>query len=157
MGSDSIDRLDTAIALLAADLRREHRLATADAIVYATARHQGADLLSCDDYVDAWETVTPGSWKASTLDRLLAEADCVGNSLEVLLAPNHAELCVVEEQLRDGAFRRSPQLPFRAAKENGLLAQAFSFNDFSLAFGGRPCRDRTCDQRIKSPLLYQLS
>ena len=22
---------------------------------------------------------------------------------------------------------------------------------------GRPCRDRTCDQRIKSPLLYQLS
>ena len=24
-------------------------------------------------------------------------------------------------------------------------------------FVGRPCRDRTCDQRIKSPLLYQLS
>jgi len=40
--------LDTAIALLAADLHREHKLATADAIVYATARHAGADLLTCD-------------------------------------------------------------------------------------------------------------
>ncbi|RST55338.1 type II toxin-antitoxin system VapC family toxin [Variovorax sp. MHTC-1] len=40
--------LDTSIALLAAELHREHKLATADAIVYATARHQGADLLTCD-------------------------------------------------------------------------------------------------------------
>jgi len=35
--------------------------------------------------IAAWETVTPGSWKASTLDRLLAEADCTGKSLEVWL------------------------------------------------------------------------
>ena len=35
--------------------------------------------------IDAWETVTPGSWKASALDRLLAEADCAGKSLEVWL------------------------------------------------------------------------
>ncbi|MFA5631042.1 MAG: type II toxin-antitoxin system VapC family toxin [Porticoccaceae bacterium] len=40
--------MDTTIALLAADLHREHKLATADAIVYATARHQGAELLTCD-------------------------------------------------------------------------------------------------------------
>jgi len=40
--------LDTTIALLAADLHREHKLATADAIVYATAQHLGADLLTCD-------------------------------------------------------------------------------------------------------------
>ena len=40
--------LDTSIALLAADLHREHKLATADAIVYATARHRGAELLTCD-------------------------------------------------------------------------------------------------------------
>ncbi|MFT4241706.1 MAG: type II toxin-antitoxin system VapC family toxin [Acidovorax sp.] len=40
--------LDTAIALRAADLHREYKLATADAIVYATARHQGAELLTCD-------------------------------------------------------------------------------------------------------------
>lgn len=40
--------MDTAIALLAADLHREHKLATADAIVYATARRQGAELLTCD-------------------------------------------------------------------------------------------------------------
>lgn len=40
--------LDTTIALLAADLHRQHKLATADAIVYATARHQGAELLTCD-------------------------------------------------------------------------------------------------------------
>jgi len=40
--------LDTHIALLAADLHREHKLATADAIVYATARHRSAGLLTCD-------------------------------------------------------------------------------------------------------------
>ena len=40
--------MDTAIALLAANLHREHKLATADAIVYATALHQKADLLTCD-------------------------------------------------------------------------------------------------------------
>lgn len=40
--------LDTAIALSAAELHREYKLATADAIVYATARQQGADLLTCD-------------------------------------------------------------------------------------------------------------
>ena len=44
--------LDTTIALLAADLHREHKLATADAIVYATARHVGAELLTCDAHFD---------------------------------------------------------------------------------------------------------
>lgn len=43
--------LDTAIALLAADLHREHKLATADAIVYATARQHGAELLTCDAHL----------------------------------------------------------------------------------------------------------
>lgn len=45
--------LDTAIALLAADLHRQYKLATADAIVYATARQQGAELLTCDAHFDA--------------------------------------------------------------------------------------------------------
>lgn len=40
--------LDTTVALLATDMHREHKLATADAIVYATARHQGAELVTCD-------------------------------------------------------------------------------------------------------------
>jgi len=40
--------LDTAIALQAAQMHREHRLATADAIVYATAQAQEASLLTCD-------------------------------------------------------------------------------------------------------------
>ena len=40
--------LDTSVALLAADLHYTHRLATADAIVYATAQASGADLLTCD-------------------------------------------------------------------------------------------------------------
>jgi len=44
--------LDTAIALLAADLHREYKLATADAIVYATARQQRAELLTCDAHFD---------------------------------------------------------------------------------------------------------
>ena len=45
--------LDTRIALLAADLHRQHRLATADAIVYATALEHGADLLTCDAHLTA--------------------------------------------------------------------------------------------------------
>lgn len=44
--------LDTRIALLAADLHRAHRLATADAIVYATAREYKADLITCDRHFD---------------------------------------------------------------------------------------------------------
>lgn len=40
--------LDTATALSAAELCARHKLATADAIVYATALAHGADLLTCD-------------------------------------------------------------------------------------------------------------
>ena len=40
--------LDTRIALSAADLHRQYKLATADAVVYATALALGADLLTCD-------------------------------------------------------------------------------------------------------------
>ena len=40
--------LDTPIALLAAELHQRHQLASADAVVYATARLQRADLLTCD-------------------------------------------------------------------------------------------------------------
>ena len=62
LGEDEADRviaytlkcvvapLDTAIALLAADLHRLHKLATADAIVYATARKHGVELLTCDEH-----------------------------------------------------------------------------------------------------------
>ncbi len=49
--------LDTAIALLAADLHRAHKLATADAIVYATAQHMGADLLTCDAHFEGLSDV----------------------------------------------------------------------------------------------------
>ncbi len=44
--------LDTHTALLAADLHRRHKLATADAIVYATARQQQARLLTCDAHFE---------------------------------------------------------------------------------------------------------
>lgn len=44
--------LDTRIALLAADLHRQHKLATADAIVYATALDYGADLLTGDAHFE---------------------------------------------------------------------------------------------------------
>jgi predicted nucleic acid-binding protein len=50
--------LDTPIALLAADLHRQHKLATADAIVYATAKHMGADLLTCDAHFEGLPDVT---------------------------------------------------------------------------------------------------
>jgi len=49
----SIVPLDTSIALLAADLCREYKLATADAIVYATAQQQRAELLTCDAHFEA--------------------------------------------------------------------------------------------------------
>jgi predicted nucleic acid-binding protein len=49
--------LDTAIALLAAELHREHKLATADAIVYATVRQRGADLLTCDAHFNGLQDI----------------------------------------------------------------------------------------------------
>ncbi len=64
LGEDEADRviaytqkcvivpLDTRIALLAADMHRNHKLATADAIVYATARQCGAELLTCDSHFE---------------------------------------------------------------------------------------------------------
>lgn len=35
--------------------------------------------------IAGWETVEPGSWKPALLDKLLADADCVGKGLEVWL------------------------------------------------------------------------
>jgi predicted nucleic acid-binding protein len=45
--------LDTETALAAAELCARHKLATADAIVYATALAFGADLLTCDAHFEA--------------------------------------------------------------------------------------------------------
>jgi len=44
--------LDTATALSAADLCARHSLATADAIVYATALAHGADVVTCDRHFE---------------------------------------------------------------------------------------------------------
>jgi predicted nucleic acid-binding protein len=44
--------LDTTIALQAADLCRQFRLATADAIIYATALSQDARFLTCDAHFE---------------------------------------------------------------------------------------------------------
>jgi predicted nucleic acid-binding protein len=44
--------LDTLTALSAAELCEKHKLATADAIVYATALTHGADLLTCDRHFE---------------------------------------------------------------------------------------------------------
>lgn len=44
--------LDTKIALQAAELHRQYKLVTADAIVYATALIHGADLLTCDAHFE---------------------------------------------------------------------------------------------------------
>ena len=40
--------LDTTIALAAAETGRQHKLAAADAVIYATAQRHGADVLTCD-------------------------------------------------------------------------------------------------------------
>ena len=42
--------LDTASALLAADLSMAHRLSFADALIYATAQQHGALLITSDDH-----------------------------------------------------------------------------------------------------------
>ena len=44
--------LDTEIALAAADACRAHKLSTADAIIFATARARGATLLTCDAHFE---------------------------------------------------------------------------------------------------------
>jgi predicted nucleic acid-binding protein len=44
--------LDTKIALQAAELHRQYKLATADAIVYATALAYEADLITCDAHFE---------------------------------------------------------------------------------------------------------
>ena len=44
--------MDTRIALMAADLHRQYKLATADAVVYATAVEYGADVLTCDAHFE---------------------------------------------------------------------------------------------------------
>ena len=50
--------LDSNIALEAAALCRAHKLATADAIVYATALAHGADVLTCDGHFKDLPNVT---------------------------------------------------------------------------------------------------
>ena len=42
--------MDSEIALLAAEFCSTAKLSTADAIIYATATHYGADLLTCDSH-----------------------------------------------------------------------------------------------------------
>jgi predicted nucleic acid-binding protein len=49
--------LDTPSALAAAEACARHGLATADALIYATARAHGADLLTCDRHFDGLEGV----------------------------------------------------------------------------------------------------
>jgi predicted nucleic acid-binding protein len=49
--------LDTSIALAAAGFCARHKLATADAIVYATALAQDADLLTCDRHFEGLANV----------------------------------------------------------------------------------------------------
>lgn len=50
--------LDTEIALAAVEACRAHKLATADAIIFATARQRGATLLTCDAHFEGLPSVT---------------------------------------------------------------------------------------------------
>lgn len=50
--------LDTETALEAAEACRTYKLATADAIVFATARARGATLLTCDGHFEGLPGVT---------------------------------------------------------------------------------------------------
>ena len=57
--------LDTRIALLAAEACRTHGLTTADAIIFATAQHHGASLLTCDAHFEGLPSVTYLSKKSA--------------------------------------------------------------------------------------------
>lgn len=48
-----ITDLDTSLAVSAAEACRQHKLSTADAVIYATAQAHGADLLTCDAHFEA--------------------------------------------------------------------------------------------------------
>jgi predicted nucleic acid-binding protein len=47
-GELKVIRLSSELAVLAARLHKAHRLATADAVIYATAQSLGVPLLTCD-------------------------------------------------------------------------------------------------------------
>ena len=49
--------LDTEIALAAAEACRTHRLATADAVIFATAQAHGAELLTCEAHFEGLPSV----------------------------------------------------------------------------------------------------
>nr|VFJ54384.1 MAG: Predicted nucleic acid-binding protein, contains PIN domain [Candidatus Kentron sp. FW] len=51
-GQGNVVPLNTNIALLAADLALEHRLSFADAIIYATAHHHRAVLVTSDEHFE---------------------------------------------------------------------------------------------------------
>ena len=50
--------LDTEIALAAAEVCREHKLSTADAIIFATAQRHEAKLVTCDAHFEGLPGVT---------------------------------------------------------------------------------------------------
>ena len=50
--------VDTMVVLAAAEFCSKYKLATADAIVYATAVEHSADLLTCDAHFDGLPGVT---------------------------------------------------------------------------------------------------
>src|SRR3954451_1586904 len=50
--------LDTRLALAAAEVSGREKLATADAIIYATAQAHGADVLACDAHFEGLPGVT---------------------------------------------------------------------------------------------------
>jgi predicted nucleic acid-binding protein len=50
--------LDTPLALLASELAAAHGLALADAVVYATARQEGLELITCDAHFASLPGVT---------------------------------------------------------------------------------------------------
>jgi predicted nucleic acid-binding protein len=56
-GTCIVASLDTTIALSAAEICFRHRLAAADAIIYATAVAYGADLLTCDRHFEGLRAV----------------------------------------------------------------------------------------------------
>jgi predicted nucleic acid-binding protein len=67
----NIISLDTHLALYAADLANEHKLAMADAVVYATAKYSKAQLVTCDKHFAGLKEVIYFNKEKANLPKLL--------------------------------------------------------------------------------------
>lgn len=118
---------------------------------------KAADTRLLDMLIDAWESVEPGSWKASILDKLLADADCAGKGLDVWLrdrtmpsgmpSASAPPLYMARVGRPEGRLRRAGELPQARHQETGTphppptWATGFANREAGVRDGVERCAD----------------